>query len=440
MPTEDDLFADPDEVFSKGEWGPELEAIDRISPDDTDEDQDELIAAAIWEGGHAFRVWRAWCRRAKRFDSEYCRVVWKEAYTVDPPTLDDLFGLPSAFSVSESTTLRRVVEAPMPEWLSDHVAHGLPQLAPTIIDGVLRRGHKMLLAGGSKASKSFALIELALAISEGGEWLGWQCAQGRVLHVDLELDRASCLHRFEAVRRASAIEALSERQLIVWSLRGKVREMGELLPDLAAFVKAVEPSAVIIDPAYKVLDGDENSAEAVSAFARALDGIAELGPAVIYSHHHSKGSQGYKKSMDRASGSGVFARDVDALLDLIELEGTDEQALRIEGTLREFRAFSPKNVWFRYPIHVLDADGALGDLRARGQRERSGESRAERKQKRAEATENAFEACQEKGSAALAAIAEKLGVTDRAARTRVNAHGGFEIENAIVCRKGGEVK
>lgn len=48
-----------------------------------------------------------------------------------------------------------------------------------------------------------------------------------------------------------------------------------------------------------------------------------LGCAVIYCHHHSKGAQGGKRSMDRASGSGVFARDPDALLDLTELELTD---------------------------------------------------------------------------------------------------------------------
>ena len=50
----------------------------------------------------------------------------------------------------------------------------------------------------------------------------------------------------------------------------------------------------------------------------------ELGCAVIYCHHHSKGSQGGKRSMDRASGSGVFARDPDALLDLIELPVSDD--------------------------------------------------------------------------------------------------------------------
>ena len=82
--------------------------------------------------------------------------------------------------------------------------------------------------------------------------------------------------------------------------------------------------AIIIDPIYKVITGDENSAEQMARFCNQFDKICtELGAAVIYCHHHSKGSQGGKKSMDRASGSGVFARDPDAMLDLIELETTD---------------------------------------------------------------------------------------------------------------------
>ena len=44
---------------------------------------------------------------------------------------------------------------------------------------------------------------------------------------------------------------------------------------------------------------------------------------MIYCHHHSKGAQGGKRSMDRASGSGVFARDPDAMLDMTELVPTD---------------------------------------------------------------------------------------------------------------------
>ena len=66
----------------------------------------------------------------------------------------------------------------------------LPELAPPLIDGILRQGHKMLIAGPSKAGKSYALIEMCCAIAEGKEWLGWNCTKGRVLYVNLELDRA----------------------------------------------------------------------------------------------------------------------------------------------------------------------------------------------------------------------------------------------------------
>lgn len=57
----------------------------------------------------------------------------------------------------------------------------LPDLSPCLIDGVLRKGHKMLIAGPSKAGKSFLQIELCISIAEGKEWLGWKCSQGRVL-------------------------------------------------------------------------------------------------------------------------------------------------------------------------------------------------------------------------------------------------------------------
>ena len=81
----------------------------------------------------------------------------------------------------------------------------------------------------------------------------------------------------------------------------------------------------MIDPIYKVITGDENSADQMAAFCNQFDRVADaLGCAVVYCHHHSKGLQGGKRSMDRASGSGVFARDPDALLDMIELHATED--------------------------------------------------------------------------------------------------------------------
>lgn len=201
----------------------------------------------------------------------------------------------------------------------------LPQLAPPLIEGVLRKGHKLLLAGPSKAGKSYALIELCCSIAEGRPWLGFSCAKGKVMYVNLELDRASCLHRFRDVYEALGQPPKSLGNIDIWNLRGRSVPMDKLAPKLIRRAKKKDYIAIVIDPIYKVITGDENSANQMADFCNQFDKVCtELGCAVIYCHHHSKGSQGSKRSMDRASGSGVFARDPDALLDLIELPVGDD--------------------------------------------------------------------------------------------------------------------
>lgn len=323
-------------------------------------------------------------------------------------------------------------DLPEPESLVE-CWNNLPQLAPPLIEGILRQGHKMLVAGPSKAGKSFTLIELCIAIAEGKKWLNWQCAQGKTLYVNLELDRPSCLHRFKDVYNALGIKPNNLTNIDIWNLRGKSIPMDKLAPKLIRRASKKDYIAVVIDPIYKVITGDENSADQMANFCNQFDKICnELGTSVIYCHHHSKGSQGGKRSMDRASGSGVFARDPDALLDLIELDlneahykqlrnmsackccvdylrankpellnelsqddvlsqsimidfckskfdhdyykeldmlvneardkATSITAWRIEGTLREFSKFPPVNLYFEYPVHVVDQDGVLQDI------------------------------------------------------------------------------
>lgn len=207
----------------------------------------------------------------------------------------------------------------------------LPPLDPPLIEGVLRQGQKMLLVGPSKAGKSYALMQLAIAIAEGGYWLGWKCTQGKVLYVNLEIAKATCYNRFAEIYKAMRKAPAHADNIRIWNLRGKSVPMDKLAPKLIR--RAIKECfiAVIIDPIYKIITGDENSAAEMAVFCNQFDKVCDkLNCAVIYCHHHSKGVQSYKRSMDRASGSGVFARDPDALLDLIELNVTD--ALREQET------------------------------------------------------------------------------------------------------------
>jgi len=261
----------------------------------------------------------------------------------------------------------------LPDFIDfESVFNDLPALAPELIPGILRRGHKMLINGPTKAGKSALLIQLAIAIAEGKKWLDFYCEKGKVLYINLELDNASFLHRMHDTYAKLEI-APTPGAITVWPLRGVARSIAELAPLLINRARKAGFDAVIVDPLYKVLTGDENSAEQMARFFNNFDSICyTLGTTVIYSHHHSKGPQSGRSSMDRGSGSGVFARDPDALLDMLELHVTDDMrtaldldeyatAWRVDGTLREFRKPKPLHITFSYPLHGIDNTGALED-------------------------------------------------------------------------------
>ena len=249
----------------------------------------------------------------------------------------------------------------------------LPPLAPSIIEGILRRKQKMLVVGPSKAGKSFLMIELAIAVSEGWEWFGHACTQGRVLLIKFEIQRASMLHRIQDVwtemARSHNSGVQKTNNLDVWNLRGHSAPLDKITPSLVRQAANGKYDLIIIDPIYKVLTGDENSASDMAKFCNEFDIIAEqLGCTVVYCHHHAKGDAGRRAAMDRASGSGVFTRDPDAFLDMSPIAVPQDQRellrymgpdgyqmeghpFRVSYTLREFATPAPTDVIFQWPVH-----------------------------------------------------------------------------------------
>lgn len=342
-------------------------------------------------------------------------------------------------------------DLPEPEEL-DALWDNMPDLAPPLIEGILREGHKMLIAGPSKAGKSFALIQLCISIAEGKPWFGFDCTQGKVLYVNLELDRASCLHRFKDVYEALEQQPTNIGNISIWNLRGKSLPMDQLAPKLIRRAQKRNYKAIIIDPIYKVITGDENSADQMANFCNQFDKVCtELKCAVIYCHHHSKGSQTGKRSMDRASGSGVFARDPDALLDLLELEleNMNEDKLqdapidtsqctawRMEGTLREYPKFKPVDLWFEYPIHKVDTNGFLAMAQFDSPQSKGLDKMNKRKQaikeKKKEQLVDAFNIAAAEngfnGKADIKRVAEIMQISEKTVRRYLKETPIFKVE------------
>lgn len=319
-----------------------------------------------------------------------------------------------------------------------------PVLPEELIQGILRRGHKMLISGSSKAGKSFLLMELCIAIAEGTKWLGFSCRQGRVLYVNLEIDPASCIDRFLKIYEALGLPMDHTDSIVLWNLRGHAVPLDQLVPKLIRRVRDQHFDAIVIDPIYKVITGDENSASDMGAFCNQFDKICNTtGCSTIYCHHHSKGAQGAKKAMDRASGSGVFARDPDAQLDMIELELSEDiknnvrdgnaTAWRLESSLREFPNIKPVNFWFEYPIHRLDDKDALEDMPAQGSMA-AGKLKNPRSKSSDEADDEfrmAYEACNLGGDVTVQDMMKYLGVTDKTVYARIK-----KMDGEFVLKKG----
>lgn len=308
-------------------------------------------------------------------------------------------------------------------------------LPDELIEGVLRVGHKMIISGSSKAGKSFLLMELALSLSSGRKWLKFPCRKSKVLYVNLEIDPMSCINRFKVIMDELKMKPEDADNITIWNLRGKALPLNKLVPKLVRRIQNQGYSAVIIDPIYKVITGDENNASEMGRFCNEFDKIcAQTGCSAIYCHHHSKGLQGGKNMMDRSSGSGVFARDPDAIIDLIELELSTEFILKngrteystgwqIEGTLREFQNFKPVKCWFDYPVHHMDGTGVLDSYFAKGSAEGNLSKSGKRQQtpeSRREEFDSAFSASiGEDGTCEVEDLMEYLDCSERTIQNRL---------------------
>jgi hypothetical protein len=223
---------------------------------------------------------------------------------------------------------------------------------PELVRGILHKGCKLVLGGGSKSFKTWSLIDLGLSVAHGRKWLLFDTAPGRVLYVNLELPQWSIHHRINAVARAKGID-VQPGTFTVLNLRGRLNTFEVLLLKIAQRARK-DYALIIIDPIYKIYGRtDENKAGDVARLCNAIDELSvRTETAVSCGNHFSKGNQAGKESIDRISGSGVFARDPDSLLVFTKHE--EDGAFTVESTLRNFAPVDPFVVRWEHPLMRVD--------------------------------------------------------------------------------------
>ena len=234
------------------------------------------------------------------------------------------------------------------EWLTQPL-----DLPAELVYGLLHRGSKLVLGGGSKAFKTFTLLDLALSVAAGEPWLSCKTTKGKVLYLNFEIPPAFFQRRIQAIADAKRI-TLAPHNLEVWNLRGLATSYLDLLPRIRQRIKDANYSLLVLDPIYKLYGNtDENNAGAVASLMNALELVTvDSGAAIAFGAHYAKGNAAGKEAIDRISGSGVFARDPDSILNFTRHE--EQDAFTVEATLRNHKPIEPFVVRWLYPLMRRD--------------------------------------------------------------------------------------
>jgi len=224
-----------------------------------------------------------------------------------------------------------------------------------LVEGILHIGSKLVFGGSSKSFKTWSLLDLAISVATGSQWLGRQTAQGKVLFLNFEIQPHAWQRRIVAVAEAKGAEIKLEH-IKLWNLRGYAADFKILIPRIIQRCRDQNFALVVLDPIYKLYGNtDENSAGNVALLLNALETLAtETGAAIAFGAHFAKGNASGKEAIDRISGSGVFARDPDALLIFTKHESDD--AFTVEPILRNFAPVAPFAVRWQFPLMQLADD------------------------------------------------------------------------------------
>lgn len=242
-----------------------------------------------------------------------------------------------------------------------------PDLRPPVLHGLLREGETMNVISAPKRGKSWLVIDLALSVATGRDWLGqFKCERGDVLILDNELHGETSAHRIPRVANARGIpvDAYADH---VWvqNLRGCLQDVFTL----GTYFQSLTPGrfkVIILDAFYRFMprDMDENDNGTMASLYNHIDRYADsLRCSFVLIHHTTKGNQSSKSVTDVGAGAGSQSRATDTHMVLRPHE--DENAVVLDAAVRSWPPCAPRCLRWSFPVWSpaddLDPEQLKGD-------------------------------------------------------------------------------
>jgi hypothetical protein len=195
------------------------------------------------------------------------------------------------------------------EWLSQADESDQP-----LMDGVFDQGDRVAIVAQSKARKSFFALQIATCAAAGKDFLGFKLEPQRVLLVNGEVKPTNYKRRLRKL--TEKLEILSDQLGSLEFLNTRAMDAEDVtLSSILSLCRHREITMCILDPFYMYI-GNEIDQEQVKSAVAEMKRFSQHGITLVSVFHATKGLIGDRQTIDRISGSGIFARDADALLSL----------------------------------------------------------------------------------------------------------------------------
>jgi hypothetical protein len=164
-----------------------------------------------------------------------------------------------------------------------------------VIEDLISAGSVVVISGEGGIGKTYVVMDMALSVALGEQWLGFKTRQGVALFVDEESGPRRIARRIAEILRGHDAQRkvpMAYVSLVGFDLRDPIstNALRELIQSIGARLVALDALADIM------LGGDENSVTDIQTVFHNLRQIAETTQSAILVIHHTNKRGGYRGS------------------------------------------------------------------------------------------------------------------------------------------------
>ena len=193
-----------------------------------------------------------------------------------------------------------------------------------VVDKLIPKGGITILAAKPKVGKTILTFNMAICVSVGQPFLGYETLEGPVIIIQMEDTKSLIRTRLYTMTGVEDLPIYLNNKL--FSLEGNLDELKNI-------IEQIQPQLVIFDPMVFLLDvTDENNAMQIAKAMKPLRDLAiETNTAILIVHHHRKGVGNDEEAI---RGSSAIFGSVDMAINIFkEANGTTK--MRIHGRMTE---------------------------------------------------------------------------------------------------------